>query len=80
MTTVLTEKQWDMVLTKIEEWNDAVEKGDRQKAMQIGRAVPYPPDVLKGMKDIYGKDYLIKRGFNLSLANKAFGKGWLDEP
>ncbi len=47
---------------------------------RIGRTVPFHPVVAKAIKEVYGKEALLARGYDLTEANLKFGEGWLDEP
>ncbi len=80
MSTALTEQQWDTILDDLEKWSEAYDQGRIDDALTIGQSITHPPEVLKTMKEVFGKDYLVENGFNLRLANEAFGEGWLDEP
>lgn len=58
----------------------AAEKiGDEEEAGRLIReALPVPPHLAMAAKEMYGKEYLITRRYNLSEANVEFGEGWLD--
>ncbi len=80
MTAVFTDTQYDAIFDKMDEFDEAYDKGDIEGALAIGRSIEYPPHLLMRVKKVLGKDYLIENGFNLKLADEAFGKDWLDEP
>ncbi len=80
MRGTMTEEQCDALLTKIEEWNEAMDAGEVEKALDIGRQVPYPAGLLMDLKKVFGKEYLVKMRINLRLAEEAYGKDWLDQP
>ena len=43
------------------------------------RKLPLAPGLAEIAKDMYGKEYLIENGYDLSEANAEFGDGWLDQ-
>jgi hypothetical protein len=57
---------------------DANERGDHEEEIRLIRLLPLPAHLAKAAKEMYGKEYLIERGYDLSEANEAFGHGWLD--
>lgn len=72
------------LMTLEEKWNllDAIEKAedasDEAEAGRLMRELPLAPGLAKIAKEMYGKEYLINRGYNLTEANAEFGDGWLD--
>lgn len=52
-------------------------RGDHALADSLSKHVPILPGMAKLMYEWEGKEYC-ERYFNLSEANKAFGKGWMD--
>ncbi len=59
---------------------EAGERGDRETYDRIAGILPANPDVAKAFKEVYGKEYLLSLGFDLTEANLQFGEGWLDAP
>ncbi len=58
---------------------DAEQAGNYEEAERLMREVlPLVPHLAKAAKEMYGKEYLISRRYNLSDANAEFGDGWLD--
>ncbi len=68
------EEKWAL-LDAIEE---AEESGNAEEAGRLMRELPLAPGLAQIAKEMYGKDYLVTRGYNLSEANAEFGDGWLD--
>ncbi len=79
MGEALTEEQYNELFDYMDMFCAALDKGDTDEVLEVGKKIPFPPRILKGMKEIYGKDYILERGFNLRHANAAYGNGWLDE-
>lgn len=59
---------------------EAEKRGDRETCQRIANILPANPDVAKAFKEVYGKDYVISLGLDLTEANLRFGEGWLDAP
>ena len=53
--------------------------GDEEERTRILRTVPVYPEVARGAKELMGKERLLKSGFNLVEAERAYGKDWLDK-
>ncbi len=59
---------------------DAEKAGNKDEAGRLMREeLPLAPGLAQIAKEMYGKEYLITRGYNLSEANAEFGDGWLDK-
>ncbi len=58
----------------------AKEKGDMETYERLSDLLPVNPDVAKAFKEVYGKEYLLDTGLDLTEANLRFGEGWLDAP
>jgi hypothetical protein len=66
-------------LTKIIEASlEAGKRGDKEEEARLLMEIPLAPDVALAAFKLYGKDYLLTTGFDLSAANERFGEGWLD--
>ena len=52
--------------------------GDKEGAARLFRTVPLPPYLAKIYKEKVGVEHLINSGWNLSEAEAAFGKDWLN--
>lgn len=51
--------------------------GKEAEAHALQATVPLPSHLAKVSKKLFGADYLIKSGYNLSEAEAAFGQDWL---
>lgn len=72
----MTEQEYDALqeqLAAADAWDDDVEY-DR-----ISRLIPITADVAKAFKKVYGREFIISSGFDITEANMKFGEGWLDE-
>ncbi len=58
----------------------AKRRGDEETYERIARILPANPDVVKAFKEVYGKEYILSMGLDLTEANLRFGEGWLDAP
>ena len=58
----------------------AKRRGDMETFRRIEDMLPAEPKVAKAFKEVYGKEYLLALGFDLTEANYRYGEGWLDEP
>ena len=76
MGLMTLEEKWE-VLDAIQA---AEEAGNDEEAGRLMREVlPLAPHLAMAAKEMYGKQYLIEGGYNLSEANAEFGDGWLDK-
>ncbi len=62
-----------------EQLADADARGDEKEYDRISRLIPITADVAKAIKEVYGRDFIIASGFDVTEANMKFGEGWLDE-
>ncbi len=58
----------------------AKERGDMETYERLSDLLPVNPDVAKAFKEVYGKEYLLAMGLDLTEASFKFGEGWLDAP
>lgn len=56
----------------------ASERGDEAEYKRLVRLFPLPAYLAKTLKDLYGKEYVLNFGYDLSEAEKRYGKDWLD--
>ena len=56
----------------------ADERGDIETYNRIDSILPANPAVAKIFKDVYGKEYLVSLGLDLTEANMCYGEGWLE--
>lgn len=73
---LMTFEEKEVVLDAIYEANLA---GDEAEAGRLMRKLPLAPGLAEIAKDMYGKEYLVENGYDLSEANAEFGDGWLDK-
>lgn len=52
--------------------------GDNEEAARWSKKIPLAPHLAMVAKDIMGKDFLIKNEYNLSAAEEAYGRNWLN--
>ncbi len=57
----------------------AAERGDRPEHSRLIRQIPLVPHLAKTAKEIWGKEFLLKAGYDLSAAEAAYGSDWLDQ-
>ncbi len=76
MGLMTLEEKWE-VLDAIKAAEDL---GNDEEAGRLMREVlPLAPHLAMAAKEMYGKQYLLDRGYNLSEAYAEFGNGWLDK-
>ncbi len=66
-------------ISKLGELFEAFDCGDEERAMRIARQFPLAPSVARAVKNAMGAEFLRRSGFDLSQAEKAFGKDWMDQ-
>lgn len=59
---------------------EALMRGDKEEVRRIGRIIPANPITAMAFKQVYGKEWLINTGADLTEATLYWGEGWLDEP
>ena len=57
----------------------ANDRGDYAEEKRLLRSLPIEPITAKVAKRMYGKQYLLDEGYDLSHANEEYGEGWLDK-
>jgi hypothetical protein len=70
----MTEKEKAAIFMKSIELRDA---GKEAEAHALLTKVPLPAYLAKTAKKVFGADFLIKAGYNLSEAEAEFGQNWL---
>lgn len=72
MSQLTHEQKVDFVYKSI----DAAARGDEEEAMRLAKQKPLTPWVAKGLKEVFGAQYL--EGWDLSEAEAEYGKDWLN--
>jgi hypothetical protein len=54
------------------------EQGKEDEAMALFMTAPLPAHIARIAKKVYGADFLIKSGYDLSDAEAEYGKDWLN--
>ncbi len=70
----------DEYFALLDEGERAKDRGDMKEYERIRALMPANPEVMKAFKEVYGKEFVLSCGLDLTEANLKFGKGWLDEP
>lgn len=58
----------------------AEKRGDAETCERLFDTLPTNPDVAKAFKEVFGKEYVLSLGLDLTEANLRFGEDWLDAP
>ena len=56
----------------------AEETGNEAEADRLIRLIPLAAHLAKAFKESFGKDYVLKSGYDLSEAEATYGHGWLE--
>ena len=54
-------------------------EGKEVEADELIKTYPLEPEFAKNVKEVYGVDFLIENGYNLSEAEAKYGKDWLNK-
>ena len=57
----------------------ARDKGDEKEASRLLRSLPMAPRTAALLKEMWGAEELKNGGYNLSAAEAAYGKDWLEK-
>lgn len=68
------------VVALCDEMSEAMERNDRKTLKRLSAMFPVDPGIAKIFKEVYGKEFLLDLGYDLTEANMLYGEGWLDEP
>ncbi len=60
-------------------WIELEEAGDFEAAEKVMLEIPLIPGIANNYKQLYGINFLIEKGVNLSKAVKAYGQDWLEK-
>jgi hypothetical protein len=74
MARLTREQRFDIVQSSL----DAADRGDHEEEHRLLLMLPIAPHLAKAAKDIWGKDFLLQGGYDLSEAEAAYGPGCLD--
>lgn len=72
MSQLTQDERWDIVSKSI----NAASRGDYDEAVKLSKQKPLTPWVAKGVKEIFGSEYL--KGWDLSEAEAEYGTDWLN--
>lgn len=61
------------------EYDKAEELDDEAEMSRIIRLLPMNADVMMAFASVYGKEFMLECGFDMTEANIKYGEGWLDE-
>jgi hypothetical protein len=75
MAKMTKEEEFDILQASL----DAADRGDYEEENRLLLLLPLAPHLAKVAKDLWGKDYLLQEGFDLSEAEAAYGPNWLDQ-
>lgn len=73
----ITEDEWEELS---EQMGQAYRRGDMKEVLRIGSMIPVDANVAMAIKKVYGKNALLHKSIDLTMANLKWGEGWLDEP
>lgn len=65
-------------MDKLDAFLAARKRGDDESALRIAQEFPLAPSLAQSMKRLYGAQAVRESGWDLSQAEKAFGRDWLD--
>jgi len=71
MSQLTHEERLDLLTKSLE----ASARGDDDEALKITQQQPLTPWIAKGIKDIFGAEYL--NGWDLSAAEAEYGQDWI---
>jgi hypothetical protein len=74
MTKLTREQEIEIIQKSLE----ADERGDHDESVRLIQQMPLAPHLARAAKKIWGKEYLLQSGFDLSEAEAAYGKDWLN--
>jgi hypothetical protein len=63
-----------------DELSEAIRNKDKETVKRLNSIMPARAEIVKIFKDVYGKEYVLALGIDLTEANMRYGEGWLDEP
>ena len=75
----MSQLTWEQRIELIDKFKDADKSGNEAEAVKLLRQIPISPWLAKAGKEVFGRDFLIENGYNLSEAEEEYGKDWLSE-
>lgn len=69
----------DEMLDRLDAYDAARDAGDHELATRIRLSIPLDPGLAKAYVSAFGKEWLLKKGYDLSEADEVLGEGWLDK-
>ncbi len=63
----------------IQQINAATKRGDKEESRRLAKLLPLAPHLAKSLKEQFGPDNLRKEQYDLSEAEAAYGKNWLNQ-
>ena len=76
MVTRMTEdEKIDLLMEVVRLKNE----GKEAESDKLFKTIPLEPQFAQDIKDVYGADFLIEHGYNISEAEAKFGKDWISK-
>lgn len=79
MAVMKVEQSFLDKMQAIGDYLDALKQGDEEAKSRILPAIPIHPEGLQVLKELFGADYIRRRGYNTELADAKYGPDWLDK-
>jgi hypothetical protein len=76
MVTQMTEDEKIDILMEVVRLKN---EGKETESDELFKTYPLEPDMAQIFKDVYGSEFLIEGGYNLSEAEAKFGKEWINQ-
>ena len=76
MKTQMTEDEKDSILMEVIRLRN---EGKEAEASKLIKTYPLEPEFAKNVKEVYGAEFLVQYGYNLSEAEAKYGKDWLNK-
>ena len=74
MKAVMTEDEKINILLEVARLKN---EGKQVEAGELIKTVPLKPEMAQIFKDVYGSDFLVEAGYDLSEAEAKYGRDWL---
>ena len=76
MKTQMTENERIDILMEVARLS---KEGKEDESNELFKTVPLKPEMAQIFKEVYGAEFLINGGYNLSEAEAKYGKDWLNK-